>query len=90
MTGSMKFSRQAFDGDRDAPGGIARVGRGNISIDLLADDGFETVRADQKVTLDDRAVGKAQLDAVAAFVEANDPAVQSNRVMLEFKHFRRE
>ena len=82
--------RQAFDRDRDAPGGIARVGRGNIAVDLLADDGLETVRSDQKVTLDNRAVGKAQLNAVAAFIKSNDPAVQSNGVTLEFKHLRRE
>src|SRR4029077_14459933 len=62
----------------------------NISVDLLADDGLETVRSDQKITLDNRAVGKAQLNAVAALFESNDPAVQSNVVTLEFKHLRRE
>jgi uncharacterized protein GlcG (DUF336 family) len=81
---------QAFDWDGNAPGGIARVGRGNISVDLLADDGLETVRSDQQVTLDNRAVGKTQLNAVAALFESNDPAVQSNGVTFEFKHLRRE
>jgi hypothetical protein len=56
----------------------------------LADDGLETVRPDQKVTLDNRAIGKAQLNAVAALVESNNPAVQSNGVTLEFAHLRRE
>jgi hypothetical protein len=81
---------QAFDWDSNAPGGIARIRCGDISVDLLADDGPETVRSDQKVTLDKRAVGKAQLNTVAAFFESNNPAVQSNGITLEFKHLSRE
>jgi hypothetical protein len=56
----------------------------------LADDGLETVRSNQKVSLDNRAVGKAQLNALAALVESNDPAVQSNGVTFEFEHLPRE
>ena len=56
--------RQTFHRHSNTPGGIARVGRRNIADDLLADDGLETIRSDQKVTLDNGAVGKAQLNAV--------------------------
>src|SRR6266550_3637106 len=82
--------RQPFDRDGNAPRGIARVRRGNISVDLLADDRLETVGSEQKLTLDHRAVGKAQLNAVAVLFESNDPAVQSNGVTLELTHPRRE
>ena len=79
---------QAVNWNSDTPGGIAGVRRGNISVDLSADDGLETVGSEQKVALDSRAVGKAQLNAVAALFKFNDPAVQPNRVTLELKHLR--
>ena len=73
-----KVLRQTFHRHSNAPGGIARVGRRNVADDLLGNDGLQTVRTHQKVTLDNRAVGKAQLDAVDALFESSDPAVQSN------------
>ncbi len=81
---------QTFDRDSDTPGGVARVGRGNISVELLADDGLEAVRADQKIARNRRAVGKAQTNAIAALVESSDPAVQSNGVTLELEHLGRQ
>src|SRR5215813_6998169 len=74
--------RQTFHRHSYTPCGIAHVGRRNIADDLLADDGLEAVRSDQKIALDTRAVGKAQLDAIAVLFESDDPAVQSNGVTL--------
>src|SRR5215510_3362358 len=75
--------RQTFHRYGNTPCGIARVGRWNVADDLLADDGLETVRSDQKVTLNTRAVGKTQLDAVFVLFERGNSTVQSNGITPE-------
>src|SRR5262245_46546018 len=82
--------RQTFHRHSNTPRGIARVCRRNIADDLLADDGLETVRSDQKIALNARAVGKAQLDTVFVLFESGNSTVQSNGVTLELNYFRRE
>ena len=86
-----KVLRQTLDQDRNTPSGIARVRRGNITDDLLTDDGLETVRSDQEVTFDASCRRhRRSLTLSPPLFKSNDPAVQSNRVALEFEHLRRD